>query len=56
MKWECIEGSEKEAKGEEIPQRFRVNSKVFFATWVEKTGINVSQVIDFKNMKVFNDY
>lgn len=53
MKWECIEGSEKGAKGEEIPQIFRVNSKVFFATWVEKTGISISQVIDFKNMKVY---
>jgi phenolic acid decarboxylase len=54
MKWECIEGSEKGAKGEETPQRFRVNNKVFYATWVEKTGINVSQVIDFKNMKVYS--
>ena len=41
MKWECIEGPEKGAKGEETPQRFRLNNKVFFATWVEKTGINV---------------
>lgn len=54
MKWECIEGSEKGAAGEETPQRFKVNNRTFFVTWVEKTGINVSQVVDLKNMKVYS--
>ena len=54
MKWECIEGSEKGAVGEETPQRFKINKQVFFATWVEKTGVNVSQVIDFNKMKVYS--
>lgn len=54
MKWECVEGSEKGATGEETPQRFKVNNRTFFVTWVEKTGINVSQVVDLKNMKVYS--
>lgn len=54
MKWECIEGSEKGANGEEMPQRFKVANKIYFATWVEKTGINVSQVVNLKNMKVYS--
>lgn len=54
MKWECIEGSEKGVKGEEMPQRFKVADKIYFATWVEKTGIHVSQVVDLKNMKIYS--
>jgi phenolic acid decarboxylase len=54
MQWECIKGSEVGAKGEETPQRFKVSKHVFYATWVEKTGIQVSQVIDFKGMKVYS--
>jgi len=54
MKWECVEGSEKGARGEEKPQRFKITNKIYFVTWVEKTGINVSQVIDLKNMKVYS--
>lgn len=54
MQWECIKGSEVGAKGEETPQRFKVSKHVFYATWVEKTGIQVSQVIDFKRMNVYS--
>lgn len=54
MKWECIEGTEKGAIGIENPQRFKANDKVYFVTWVEKTGIYVSQMVDLKNMKVFS--
>jgi phenolic acid decarboxylase len=54
MKWESIAGSEKGAFGIETPQRFKVNDNVFFVTWVEKSGINVTQVIDLKNMKVYS--
>lgn len=54
MKWECVDGSESGANGEEMPQRFKVADKIYFATWVEKTGINVSQVVDLKNMKVYS--
>lgn len=54
MSWQCIEGTEKGASGVETPQRFKVSTKIYFATWVEKTGINVSQVIDLKGMKVYS--
>jgi hypothetical protein len=48
MSWLCIEGSEKGANGEEKPERFEVADKIYFTSWVEKTGINVSQVINLK--------
>jgi phenolic acid decarboxylase len=54
MKWGCIEGSEKGSAGVENPQRFMVSEKIYFVTWVEKTGINVSQVLDLKHMKVYS--
>jgi phenolic acid decarboxylase len=54
MSWVCIEGSEKGANGIEKPERFKVADKIYFATWVEKTGIYVSQVINLKTMKVYS--
>lgn len=54
MTWLCIDGAEKGANGLEHPERFKVADKVYFATWVEKTGIQVSQVINFKTMKVYS--
>ncbi|MCB5207992.1 MoaF-related domain-containing protein [Methylovorus mays] len=54
MAWKCIAGSEKGAHGTETPERFKVDDNIYFATWREKTGINVTQVIDLKNMKVYS--
>lgn len=54
MSWVCIEGTEKGASGIENPERFKVSDKIYFATWVEKTGINVSQVLNLKTMKVYS--
>lgn len=54
MSWVCVEGSEKGANGIEKPERFKVANKIYYATWVEKTGINVSQVIDLNNFKVYS--
>lgn len=54
MSWLCIEGDEKGAHGIETPQRFKVADKVYFASWVEKTGINVTQVINLHTMKVYS--
>lgn len=54
MQWECIQGPEKGASGVETPQRFKINSQIYYATWVEKTGVQVSQAIDFKHMKVYS--
>jgi phenolic acid decarboxylase len=54
MSWVCIEGSEKGANGIEKPERFKVAEKIYFASWVEKTGISVSQVINLKTMKVYS--
>jgi phenolic acid decarboxylase len=54
MSWLCIQGDEKGAHGVETPERFMVADKVYFATWVEKTGINVTQVINLNTMKVYS--
>lgn len=54
MSWLCIDGSEKGANGIEKPERFKVADKVYFVTWVEKTGINVSQVINLKTMRIYS--
>lgn len=54
MSWLCIDGPEKGANGTEIPKRFKVADKIYFVSWVEKTGINVSQVINLKTMKVYS--
>jgi len=52
--WECIEGPEKGAKGTERPDRFKINKTTYFVTWTEKSGIQVSQALDFKNKKVYS--
>lgn len=54
MSWLCIKGDEKGANGVETPDRFTVADKVYFASWVEKTGINVTQVINLNTMKVYS--
>jgi len=54
MAWQCIKGTEKGAHGIETPERFRVADKVYFASWVEKTGINVTQVINLNTMQVYS--
>ncbi len=54
MSWLCIKGAEKGAHGTETPERFTVADKVYFASWVEKTGINVTQVINLNTMKVYS--
>ena len=54
MSWECIQGSELGAKGIETPQRFKLNKHIYYATWVEKSGVQVSQALDFKGMKVYS--
>jgi len=54
MSWLCIKGDEKGAHGIETPERFTVADKVYFASWVEKTGINVTQVINLNTMKVYS--
>ncbi|WP_029146600.1 MoaF C-terminal domain-containing protein [Methylophilus sp. 5] len=54
MTWLCIDGPEKGANGVETPDRFKVANKVYFASWVEKTGINVTQVVNLNTMKVYS--
>jgi phenolic acid decarboxylase len=54
MRWECIDGGEKGASGIERPERFKVVDNIYYATWVEKTGVSVSQVIDLSSMKVYS--
>ncbi|HSI28751.1 MAG: MoaF C-terminal domain-containing protein [Methylophilus sp.] len=52
--WECIKGPEKGAHGIEKPERIQVADKIYFISWVEKTGIQVSQVINLNSLKVYS--
>lgn len=54
LRWQCIEGDEAGAQGEEHPDRLQVRPDVFFVSWTEKTGIHVTQVLDFKSMRVYS--
>ncbi|MGP1717800.1 MAG: MoaF-related domain-containing protein [Methylophilus sp.] len=54
MSWECIQGPEKGANGIEKPDRLKVADKIYFVSWVEKTGIHVSQVINLNTLKVYS--
>jgi phenolic acid decarboxylase len=54
LSWECIKGPEKGAQGIEEPERFKVADKIYFVSWVEKTGIQVSQVINLNTLKVYS--
>lgn len=54
MSWECIKGPEKGAHGIEKPDRSKVADKIYFVSWVEKTGIHVSQVINLNSLKVYS--
>lgn len=54
ISWQCIQGPEKGANGVEKPERFKVADQIYFVSWVEKTGINVSQVINLGTRKVYS--
>lgn len=54
MTWEAISGAEKGASGHEKPQRFKIANQVYFVTWVEKTGIAVTQVINLQSRRVIS--
>jgi hypothetical protein len=51
LSWACIQGPEKGANGIEKPDRLKVEDKIYFVSWVEKTGIHVSQVINLNTRK-----
>jgi phenolic acid decarboxylase len=51
--WECVEGSEIGANGNELTQRFEVAQGIYFATWVEKSGVNVAQALNFNANTVY---
>ncbi|MDP8567549.1 MoaF-related domain-containing protein [Methylophilus aquaticus] len=54
MHWECIQGEEAGASGEELPERIQVRPDIYFVSWTEKSGVQVTQVLDFKSMKVYS--
>lgn len=54
MHWECIQGEEAGASGEELPERIQVRPDIYFVSWTEKSGVQVTQVLDFKAMKVYS--
>lgn len=54
MHWQCIQGSESGAAGDEKPQRIAVNDNIYFVTWTERSGAQVTQVLDFSQMHVYS--
>lgn len=54
LSWECIKGPEKGAQGIEKSERFKVADKIYFVSWVEKTGTQVSRVINLNTLKVYS--
>jgi phenolic acid decarboxylase len=54
LTWQCIQGPEKGANGLEKPERFKVAEQIYFVSWTEKTGIQVSQVINLNSLKVYS--
>lgn len=54
MRWTCIQGPEKGASGTEHPDRFKIADNIYFASWVEKTGTHVTQVLNLNTMKVYS--
>lgn len=53
LHWECIEGDGKGASGDETVTRFKVAENIYFVTWVEKTGLVVSEVVNLSAMTVY---
>jgi phenolic acid decarboxylase len=54
LAWQCIQGAEKGAYGLEKPERFKVAEQIYFVSWTEKTGTQVSQVINLNSLKVYS--
>ncbi|WP_109831877.1 MoaF-related domain-containing protein [Reichenbachiella versicolor] len=55
LHWECIKGDEKGANADENYATQRLNAHTFFISWVEESGLGVSQVINLKE-NVINCY
>jgi phenolic acid decarboxylase len=47
LSWRCLEGDDKDNKGDEIATRVEVRAGVHFISWVEADGLVVTQVVDF---------
>jgi phenolic acid decarboxylase len=52
LTWEALTGPSKGSKGTEKVHAQEVAPKVFFISWLEKSGTSVSQVLDLNQMKV----
>jgi phenolic acid decarboxylase len=53
LTWKGIAGVVKGTSGTEKPQRFKVADGIYYVTWIESTGINVSQAVNYHTGKVF---
>lgn len=52
LRWEALEGPEQGKSADEVTERKQVRPDVYFVSWVEKSGVNVVQVVDLTNMKL----
>lgn len=54
LHWEAVKGAEAGLKGEEVYVAEWIDTDRLFITWGEKSGTGVSQILDFRQGKVFN--
>jgi hypothetical protein len=52
LKWEALSGPAKGETGIESIQAVQIAPDIFFINWLEKSGITVSQVLDFSRSTV----
>lgn len=52
LRWEAVTGPERGKSADEVAYRQEVRPQVYFVSWVERSGINVVQVVDLAKMKV----
>ena len=54
MTWECVACPEPGTRAQETPDRFRIAEGIYFVSWLEASGVSVTQVVDLNAMKVWS--
>jgi hypothetical protein len=52
LHWKCVKGDEIGKEADEIYFSHRLSKQSLFISWIEKDGLGVSQVLNFKNKTV----
>ncbi len=52
LEWNCTQGEDKGKNGIEKYSFQKLDKNLFFISWIEKDGLGVSQVVNFKENKI----